>query len=175
MAGVDSLCDEADLPFNWDLSRLFNFDPDAAPVVVIDADEEKQDGGPDAFVYDYELNDVVFLRPPGQEDLPFWLGKVVSLGEGEHLGFYELWWYTSKKVFGTYHPWVDVRKKPLVDWQLQSSIQDSVKMVSGGKKISKLSAKFIRSFIQRWKQEGVADGLNLEPEVAPEDQPMDID
>jgi hypothetical protein len=128
MAGLDSLGDEAELPFDWDLSRLLNFDPAGAPAVMDDGDDGKQElqDGADEFAYQYKLDTVVFLRPMNNAALSFWLGKVVRLGEGDHLGEYELWWFKSKRPFGVYHPWYTTKRKPMVDWQLESSIQDSV-------------------------------------------------
>ena len=107
--------------------------------------------------------------------MSFWLDKVVRLGEGDHLGQYELWWYTAVREFGTYHPWIGLRRKPMVDWQLQSSIQYSDKMVGDGKHISAKSEALIRSFMQRWTQECVGDVLVLEPDELPADDEMDLD
>jgi hypothetical protein len=86
-----------------------------------------------------------------------------------------LWWYRSIRPFGTYNLWCDARKKPMVDWQLESSIQDSVVMVSDGKKLNAASKRIIRSFLQRWQQDSDEEEGDLEPEELPVNEEMDID
>jgi hypothetical protein len=167
LRGVDSLGDEADLEFDWDLSRLLNRDGGAANVVV--DDDEKADDDEESFAYKYQLTTVVMIRPLS-DDLSFWLGKVVSLGDGDRSGQYEVWWLEAQRMYGTYHLCYR-NNKPLMDWQSEDSIQDSVVMVANGKKLNAKSVKLIGNYMQRWKQaveEEAAQG-DLEPDVFPSD------
>jgi hypothetical protein len=172
MAGVDSLCDEDDLPFNWDLSRLLNWDADAHDVML--DNDEKEVGADEDYAYEYELDTIVIMKPVAGDPLPFYLGKIVNLGEGDRAGEYEVWWMESKNVYGTYNLAVDHRKKPMVDWQFEESVQDSVVMVAGGKKLDRKSIRLIKSWMQRWKQEDEEEDVGLEPESLPSDEEMDI-
>jgi hypothetical protein len=85
---------------------------------VDDVDELEEEKVPnvedEVYVYEYELDTIVITKPPAGDELPFWLGKVVNLGAGDREGEYEIWWMASKKVYGTYHPAMDARRKPVV-------------------------------------------------------------
>jgi hypothetical protein len=173
MAGIDSLCDADDLPFNWDLSRLLNWDEDE----VDELEEEKVPVVEDeVYVYNYELDTIVITKPPAGDELEFWVGKVVNLGEGDREGEYEIWWMTSSRVFGTYRLAKNASRKPMKDWVWAESVQDEITMKSKGKKIDKRSTKLIQSWIERWDQDDKAESDDLEPdELAASDNNMDVD
>ena len=171
LAGVDSLGDEADLPFNWDLSRLLNYD--VADAHEMADDDEKAVDANDKFAYKYALDTIVLIRPRVLGD-SFWLGKVVNLGgEPDHVGEYEVWWMESATEFGTWKM-SRANRKPLMDWQPEESIQDSVVMVSNEKKLHKKSMKLIRDYMERWKQDADAVVGDLEPEEMPVEHLMDL-
>jgi hypothetical protein len=172
LAGVDSLGEDADLPFTWDLSRLLNYNADAVNDMV--DDDEKVDGN-EMFAYKHELDTIVLIRPTGLNDEPFWLGKLVNLGAApDHIGQYEVWWMCSTTLFGTWTMCFNNRK-PLVDWQPESSIQDTVRMVKKGKKINKKSVRLIKNYMKRWQQEVDEVDGDLEPESIPAENFMDVD
>jgi hypothetical protein len=172
LAGVDSLGNEDDLPFNWDLSRLLNFDAQA----MVD-DDMKQAEDEAKFAYKYELDTIILVRPTGADagEEPFWLAKVVSFGtDAEHMGQYEVWWMQATRRFGTWRLSRNNRK-PLMDWLLETSIQDCVRMVKGGKKLRKKSVTLIKKFMERWKQEAEEVVGDLEPGEMPVAILMDMD
>jgi hypothetical protein len=173
MAGVDSLGDPDDLPFNWDLSRLLNWDVNGADEMV---EEKVPNVEEEEYVYDYELDTIVLLKAEPGELQPFWLGKVVNLGEGDREGEYEIWWMTSTTAWGTYKLAKNARRKPLVDWVWAASVQDEITMKAKGTKIDSRSAKEIRSWILRWEQDKNAESDDLEPDEAfSSDNNMDLD
>jgi len=126
------------------------------------------------FAYKYALDTIVLIRPRVLSD-SFWLGKVVNLGgEPDHVGEYEVWWMESATEFGTWKM-SRANRKPLMDWQPEESIQDSVVMVSNEKKLHKKSMKLIRDYMQRWQQDADAVVGDLEPEEMPVEQVLDLD
>jgi hypothetical protein len=153
MAGVDTLGDEAPLPFAWDLSRVINFRPENADM----KDDGKQEE--ESFDYVYELNDVVLLRPLPGSETSFWIGRIAGLGDGVRSGEYQVWWLSARRPFGTYSPSVDHKNEPVLEWQFQESIQDTVVMISQGRKLSAASVTAINHWIDRWAQEA-ADNMN---------------
>jgi hypothetical protein len=147
LEGVDSLGDEAGLPFNWDSSRLANWKADGADDDMVDdesADEKVDDAAEHA--YKYSVGDVVLLKPPPGAAKKFWLGMVVGLGEGMRVGEYEVVWLVAARDFGTYRQ----SRVPAIEWQFEESVQDSVKMISEGKKLSATSVTLVNAYVERW-------------------------
>jgi hypothetical protein len=172
LAGVDSLGDDDDLPFNWDLSRLLNWEENIGDGV--EPVEEKDGAGDEMYDYPYGLATIVLMKPPPDDLLPFWLGKVVALGEGDRLGEYQIWWMVSKKIYGTYHRSY-IRKRPNLDWVFAESVQDDLTMKTKGKKLDAKSRKLVQKWLERWKQEEEEDDGYLEPAVLSDNEDMDLD
>ena len=157
LRGIESLADKTDLPFQWDLDRVFDWDP-----ALFIAGSEGEEGGADPveeqepFDYEYQEGQVVLLKPGPKSSQSFWLGEVVALGTGSRRGEYEIWWMASKRTFGTYHREYN-GQRPHADWVFVQACQCAITMVSKGKKISAGSTSAIKKFVARWKQAEESD------------------
>jgi hypothetical protein len=70
-------------------------------------------------------------------------------------GEVKIWRLATKKAWsGTYHNRVDHKtKKAVTNWEYDVAIQDGIKMVNNGEKISVSSKTSIPHWIDRWAQE----------------------
>ena len=170
--GVDMLGDDAELPFAWDLSAMMNFDADA---YLPPADAEDVDERLDGIVpapYKFSEGQVILIRPAPGADERFYLGEILTLGVGERLGEYEVWWleYTTGDEWMGYQRRRANRKK-MTDWQWAEACQCVVLMTGKPNKtrnVYKRSQKEIRSFLVRWEQENDDEDSgreNSDPEV----------
>ena len=154
LAGIDSLGDEADLPFTWDLASLLDSGGVMDPHVMSDDDGEVDE--PDELPHEYEYKEggMVLVFPDEDSGDPFWIAEVVSQGSvaSGRNGEYEVWWYatsgdpyTGRYLKKYYH------ESPAVDWIYAQSIQHEVK-VTGSSTLFVKSQKAIKGFVTRWAQ-----------------------
>jgi len=173
--GVDSLGDEADLPFNWDLRRMMNFDADAhrPPADARGADGVGQEDELEPHDYEFKEGDVILMKPGPNADQRFYLGEIVALGEGDRAGEYEVWWLEPSGV----DEWTGWRRKVkgrtrMTDWQYWQACQCLVNMTNENhpnrsRNVFKRSKKEIEDFIERWAAAEVEDSgrEDSEPEL----------
>jgi hypothetical protein len=152
LAGVDSLSSEEELPFDWDLSAVLNWDSDRAAERLEEAKRANEADIP--FDYKYATQTVCLVKPTDSVD-EFWLTLIIALGNSDHRGEYEVWWLTpfnkNKPYTTTYHP-LKVNRVAMVGWEYEESLTDDVGMVAHGKKISVRSQKTIKEWVRRWEQ-----------------------
>jgi hypothetical protein len=174
LAGIDSLCDPTPLPFNWDLSKVICWDPAAQPAVALGDNIVEE-----PFPYKYEAQEFVLIKPtPGAAE-SFWLARLQAVGGPNRRGEYEVWWlkpYNAAKPYETtWNPLYREGRQPWLDWQFEEGIQDAVPMVANGKKLSKVYAKIIMSFVTRWAQIEVEANHDVYMDDGPSDDPVGDD
>ena len=170
LAGVDSLGqDEDELPFDWDVTRLLNWDGSHLRALEMDDDEK---ACPPPHVYEYAVDRVILVKPFADAANEFWLAQILSHGEGDRVGEYEVRWYSCNRDYGTYHYSKNHRTVAAADWIYEEAVQDSVTMIDGGKKLSAKSKRTVESFVERWDQEDApraADAMMIEPDQMPDE------
>jgi hypothetical protein len=176
ITGVKSLGDEDDLPFNWTLSRLLNWN---APMAGPPVDGEGKDDNADVHAYEYPIDTICLVRPDGEGQRRFWLCKLVGLGEGARSGEYEVQWFERKgrmdEEFGRFKLCSQARMA--LSWLFETDVQQAVTMVAKGSKLSERSKTAVLHWIDRWEQEAADtdDDPMLELDNLPSDDEVDVD
>jgi hypothetical protein len=160
--GMESVGDDAALPFNWNLKQLLNYEAPENEEMK-ESDDEEIDHIPHA--YEYEVETVVLLKPPEDADRTFWLAKVVALGEDNNEGEYQVYWMHTNKDYGLYTYEKDAQGRPSMDWVWEQSVQDKVVMCRKGRKLTARSKNLVRNWVERWTQERniAQDDFDIEP------------
>jgi hypothetical protein len=169
--GMESVGDPDDLEFDWDLSQLLNYE---APLDLPDGDEDMADGADPAHQYEYELDQVLLLKPPPGGANDFWLAKVVGLGVGNNEGQYQVYWMHAAKDYGLYSHTTDSQGNPCLDWVWEEAVQDNVLMRSHGRRLTARAVLTIQNFVMRWHQgdHPELDEFGLDPDAS-ENEVMD--
>ena len=153
LGGIDSLGDDADLPFAWDLESLLDSGGVRDPLPGVEDDElEAKEEAPHE--YEYIEGNMVLVFPDESSGELFWIAEVVSQGSvaANRNGEYEVWWYATSgdPYTGRYHKKY-YHKSPAVDWVYAEAVQHAVKLTTGNTIFAR-SQKAIKGFVERWKQ-----------------------
>jgi hypothetical protein len=175
-AGVDSIADETDLDFDWDLPALLNWDPNQAAARMEEAKQAAEVDLP--YPYKYMMETVCLVKPTNQEDT-FWLAQIIARGEGDNRGEYEVWWllpfHGDRPYTTTWNP-SRLNQRHARSWQYEESLTDDVVMIAKGKRISVRSQDTIKNWVQRWAQEDVGrDAAEMALDGDDVDHPMSDD
>jgi hypothetical protein len=171
--GMESVGNEDALPFNWDLSKLLNYE-EPENVEMKDSDDDAEVAQPHP--YEYELETVVVLKPEEESKNAFWLAKVVALGEDNHEGEYQMYWMQSKKDYGLYDYVRNSEGRASLDWVWEEAVQDRVGMCRKGRQLTAKSKVLVENWVERWSQEEntALNDFGIEPD-APIEREMEHD